>query len=276
MDLRWKDSLITRAGCVVARNVFRKAVLSAVLFPLALGLTPVAAQPGSTSDGLRVQAAPTVSLHELAHKVPSDARKEYGRAIHALQKNDSAAEIVHLRKAVAIDKEFLSAQEALGDAEVKSEDYAGAAKAFEAVARYDPHDDSIYGDLAIVYLHQDRLADAEAAARRAFSRDGASKQDCYLLGLSLARQGKMEAIRYLYASANQFPEAYLMAVLLLSQQGQVKEAQAAARLYLATGVRAYREEVGKWLAGNDVSEKAALDAPPQSLVDAGPPLHPAK
>src|SRR5439155_9086184 len=76
-------------------------------------------------------AGPTVSIRQLQHKIPSDARKEYSKGQAAVRKGDHLAALDHFQKAVTIDPEFADAYSNLGAAQLSLGQLETAAEQFQ-------------------------------------------------------------------------------------------------------------------------------------------------
>jgi Flp pilus assembly protein TadD len=143
-----------------------------------------------------------------ALKKTDEARAEYGRTIAIdpkmseaylnlgmllLDKNDAAAAVAPLRKAV----ELLPAQSRprylLAVAQDRSGDPAGAAESFEALIHLDPNDITAIDYLGSAALRQGKLADAETRFRHALDVQPSGAEARRGLALSLDAQKNPQA-----------------------------------------------------------------------------------
>jgi predicted Zn-dependent protease len=104
-------------------------------------------------------------------------------------------------------------------------------------------------NVSYAYLSQNRLQQAEWAAREAAKLDPANTRAQLVLGWTLAREYRYtaEALDYLRRAAGEYPVAHLAAADVLAHQGSPSEARAELRAYLASGAKDYRTAAGNWL-----------------------------
>ena len=175
-----------------------------------------------------------VSLHELAHKVPGKAQKEFERAVRAREKKDTSQEMEHSRRRWPSTLSSWPAQVRLGVLCVEKQRYQQAQTALEQVVRFDHNSELGYTNLAIALLYQERLPQAEEAARRALTLDD-SRRNNFVLGIipggsEQARRNRMPWI----AAADEFPRApSFVAMRLLASAGETESARVRAIAYLA-------------------------------------------
>ena len=151
----------------------------------------------------------TISLGELAHRIPQSAQKEYAIAMKAYEKHNEVEAIHHLKEAISIDPEFLSAINNLGVIYTRLYQYDEALESFNQVIALNPRVGYAYGNLALVYLFRNGWEDAERAARRSLGLDSSNTRAMLCLGISLVKQHKFnkEAERSLRAAASAAPLA---------------------------------------------------------------------
>jgi len=178
-----------------------------------------------------------VSFTELAHKIPSAALKEARAADNALKKGDLDGVISHLEKVVLIDPAYVAAQRNLALAYLKTHQYDKAAPALDKLAELDPKSPLPYAGLSALYYNLNRMHDAEIAARRALDNDPYYELGHFLLGTTLALQGKEPqlALGHLTKALKHYPVAYVTKAGILARLGQRDEAKVEIEAYLDTG-----------------------------------------
>jgi tetratricopeptide (TPR) repeat protein len=193
----------------------------------------------------RKSADPIVSLADLCHTVTRTTLKEARAADKALKKNDFPEVIDHLEKVVKIDPEYVAARRNLSLAYLKTLQLEKAIRSFEILAELDPHAPLSYSGLSVTYLKLKRLADSEAAARRALELNSSYELGHFLLGTTLAAEDKdrQQALRHLARAIKRFPVAYVTAAGILARQGHRQEARVQLQAYLDSGDTASRAEV---------------------------------
>jgi tetratricopeptide (TPR) repeat protein len=191
----------------------------------------------------------TVSVFELAHKVPKKAKKELDLAEKASAKKDLAACVRHLQAAVEIDPEYLEARRQLGLCYMRLEQPEKIIETFSEVLKRDPRCAVAYASISAAHLLMSRFSEAESAARRAISFNPVLVRARYVLGLSLASQNKShaEALELMASSAETIPAAHFVAAQLLANQGEIDRARSEAKAYLASGEPSHQKEAADWL-----------------------------
>jgi hypothetical protein len=182
-------------------------------------------------------AGSVISLAELKHKVPRNALKEAEQANKALKKRDMKSLILHLQKAIALDPGFVAARRNLANAFLTTHQYVYAADAYRELLALDAHSVVGYMGLSTAYMSIQKVREAEEPARKAVELDNGSELAHYLLGCSLAAQGKdfREALSHLGKAFKTFPAAHLIAARILALEGRKDEAKARIQEYLDTG-----------------------------------------
>jgi tetratricopeptide (TPR) repeat protein len=177
----------------------------------------------------------TVSLHDLQHKVPGKAVREFDRATDARVKRRFEEAIGHLKKAISIDPEFTVARNNLAAIYMWKAKPELAVEQLEEAIRFDPHATIPYSNLALSYLQLDQLADAERAGRQAVDLDRSGPRSEMVLGMILVLRNKFtdEAERLLDHAKLEFPQAYLLNARLLAARGESSEARAQLEAYMA-------------------------------------------
>ena len=143
-----------------------------------------------------------------ALKRGDEARTEYERAIELdpkmpeaylnlgillLDKQEYAAAVVPLRKAVELLPGQSRPRSLLAVAQERSGDPEGAARSFEGVLHLDPNDPAANGYLAELDLRRNKPAEAEMRFRRALEIRPDAPEDLQGLARSLEAQNKPEA-----------------------------------------------------------------------------------
>jgi predicted Zn-dependent protease len=104
-------------------------------------------------------------------------------------------------------------------------------------------------NVSYALLTQNRLQQAEWAARESLKLDPGNPQAQLILGWTLAREYRYtgEALDCLRHAAIVLPVAHLAAADVLAHQGTIPEARAELQAYLASGARDYRTAAENWL-----------------------------
>ena len=104
-------------------------------------------------------------------------------------------------------------------------------------------------NISYALLNQNRLQQAEWAAREALEIDPANAHAQLILGWTLAREYRYtsEALDCLRKAARELPVAHLAAADVLTHQGSLIEARAELQAYLASGEKDYRIPAENWL-----------------------------
>ena len=195
-------------------------------------------------------ASGTVSLAQLGHKVPSKARKEALLAQKAWKKGELQTCADHLKRATAIDPDYLDAWNSLALVYVRLNQPEKVIPAFGEVLRIDPHAALAYSLIGAAQATMGHFAEAEVAARRSLEIDSTSERSRYVLGLSLAQQNKndAEALKYLRQSYDAFPMARMVAAQVLARRGNIVEARSQLEMYLPLAPPSQGDQVKRWLA----------------------------
>jgi Flp pilus assembly protein TadD len=190
-----------------------------------------------------------VTLHELAHKIAGEARKEFESAIKAEKKGDEVSAIKHFKKAVAIDPEYVDALNNLGVSFLHRKRTDLAVEQFNKAIAIDPHAAIPYCNLALALLMQNKLTDAERAARQNVKLDDAGTWGRLVLGFTLVLQKKFtpEAERNLRIAVGQFSQASLLLAPILAARGEIENAKEQLKLYLASGDRSWVDVANGWM-----------------------------
>jgi len=104
-------------------------------------------------------------------------------------------------------------------------------------------------EISYAYLSQNKLQQAEWAARESVAMDPSNAQAQLILGWTLARQHRYtaETLDCLRRAADKYPVARLGAADVLAHQGSLSESRAEIEAYLATGDTDYHRAAETWL-----------------------------
>ncbi len=168
----------------------------------------------------------TVSLHQLTHKVPAQARKAFDKGEQAKSKgrHEQAAEF--FRQATVADPEYADAFSELGAEESAQGDLPHAVEHFQKALDIAPDHAVAISNLSIALAKMRRYDEASAAARRALQYMPASGKLRFVLATSLllSKGDSDEVLSNLERSTDEIPRAHLVAARLLMQRGRRAEA----------------------------------------------------
>jgi tetratricopeptide (TPR) repeat protein len=104
-------------------------------------------------------------------------------------------------------------------------------------------------NVSYALLSENRLQQAEWAARESVALDPTNAQAQLILGWTLAREYRYtaEALDSLRRAARSYPVAHLGAADVLVHQGSLDQARAEVEAYLATGAKDYHRAAETWL-----------------------------
>ena len=215
----------------VVRILFCACVVALGPYGSAFGQAPE--PPRSVSN--RLTASETVTVHDLSHRVPGRAVKEYERALKATTEGKKESAIAHYNKAIAADPEFLAAVNNLGVIYLDLNRLDVAIEQFTKAIAVDPHSPLPQVNLAIAYLRRGLFDDAERAARRAVDLDRVDKFGRLVLGISSLMKGNFtaEAERNLTQAAQEYNVAKVWLAIGLSARGDIANARDHLRTYVA-------------------------------------------
>jgi len=176
----------------------------------------------------------TVSIHQLTHKVPPQARKAFDKGEQAKDKgrHEQAAEC--FRKATTIDPEYADAFSELGAEESAQGDLPHAVEHFQRAIEIAPDHAVAISNLSIVLAKMRRYEEASVAARRALQYMPGSGRLRFVLATSLllSKGDSDEVLSNLERATDEIPRAHLVAARLLMQRGQRTEALQHVESYL--------------------------------------------
>ncbi|HLH42801.1 MAG TPA: tetratricopeptide repeat protein [Bryobacteraceae bacterium] len=198
--------------------------------------------------------AGTVSIHQLTHKIPPKAQKEFEEGQSASRKGGWSSALKHYQEAAAIDPEFADAYAEMGSAYAALGQLARAAEQYGKAVELAPDHNTAVANLSIVLCELKRYHEAAALARRALRLRPTMTELHYVLGVSLAEEGgdPPEALANLLRSASEFPEAHLLAAKILIDLNRRSEAIEHLERYLHSSPAGQepdaRQEAEMWLA----------------------------
>lgn len=154
-------------------------------------------------------ASRSISLRRLAHNVPKKAQKLYFDAKCAWERDDTAAAVVFLENAIAVDDQFFEATNNLGVMCLRQGRLNDALVMFRRATQIDGSDSQAELNLAYVLLMLSRFSEAEDAARASLRGDPKAGWARICLAISLLEQGKKraEAIFHLKQASDELEEA---------------------------------------------------------------------
>ena len=168
----------------------------------------------------------TVSIKQLAHRPPPEARKafEKGSLAEGNGDHEHAAEL--FREAITIDPEFADAYNELGAVDAARGNLPQALKDFQKAVNIVPEHPLALPNLAIVLAKLRRFHGAAVVARRALQLSPGSGTVRYVLATSLYFENGPtdEVLENLEKAASEVPMAYLVAARLLDVRGNRDEA----------------------------------------------------
>ncbi len=177
----------------------------------------------------------TVSLHQLSHKVPKQAKKEFEKAARA--GDDHAKVIAHLQKAIEIDPGYIEALNNLGSRYIQVNRLDDALEVLERAEKLDASNVKVQTNLAVTFLSMKKTADAERTARRAYQLGANDPRARYILALTLYHKHEFtdETVKLLRASLDQFPNANIALAAVYANTGRPNEARGVLYGYLSSG-----------------------------------------
>ncbi len=200
----------------------------------------------------------SVSVGQLAQKVPRAASKEFKAGMKAIKSGTAEVATMHLKKALAIYPKYVDALNALGLCDVMRQHRRQAADEFRAAVALDPYHAASWSNLSVVLYALKQFGEAADAAQRAVSLDAGLIKARFMLGMSLhaLKNEDKAALVYLQESADQFPQAHITVSEILAANGSRADAAQHVRLYLEHFDGSVdRAAAEKWLE--------ELEAPPQ-------------
>ena len=205
---------------------------------------PSKAKVGRSSDA-------TVSIRQLQHKVPGEARKEFGKGQAASTKGDQSNALDHFQKAARLDPEFADAFNGIGVTYAALGQLQQAADQFQKAIDLVPDHPGAAANLSIILCKLAHYREAGDMARRALKLDPALLKVRYVLGLSLVTEGgdKAEALDNLQRAAAEVPKAHLLVAKILAETDRRQDAVKQLEDYLRSSPAndLDRQKVEEWL-----------------------------
>jgi tetratricopeptide (TPR) repeat protein len=192
----------------------------------------------------------TISLAELQHKPPKEALKEADKGAAAARAKRIDKAIAHFDRCLEIDPEFAAVRQGLANLYLFKHDDRDAVTHLEALLRQRTMSVWAWANLSAVRFRLRRIPEAEAAARRTLALDDKNQIGRYILGISLASEGRNtdEALNSLRATWDNFPGGHLAAAHVLASRGDTAGAREQVEAYLATNPHGDITSVQVWLA----------------------------
>jgi tetratricopeptide (TPR) repeat protein len=168
----------------------------------------------------------TVSLKQLSHKIPPQARKAFDKGEQAEGKGRYQEAADFFREAVSIDPEYTDAFNELGAMQARQGDLPHAAESFRKAVDVAPEDAMGLSNLSIVLAKMRKFDEAAEVARRAVRVMPGSGTVRFVLATSLllGSGDSPEVLDNLERSAPEIPRAHLVAAQLLARRGRREDA----------------------------------------------------
>ena len=174
------------------------------------GLPPLTIRITAPANASRPNPAGPISITRLRHKVPGKAQKLFRRG-----------SLEDLEQAVALDADYMEAQNNLGCKYLERGDYSRALEHLERAAHLDPLP-MTYTNLAIALVQLSRFTDALAAVQHAMREGDASSKTKYVFAIVLMRLGRPspEYMPPLVAASEDFAPARRVLALIEAQNAR--------------------------------------------------------
>lgn len=194
-------------------------------------------------------SAQTISVEQLAHRVPASVAREYAASAKALAAGDLARSIALCRKAIQSDPDNASAHNDLGVLYLNDGRLDEAIAEFQRAIALQPTLTSALVNASFASLSRGNPQDAERFARSALDLRRLDHRAHLLLCWSLVAQHiyTRAALESLRIAEREFPEARLAAADVLMHQGSLDEARAEVELYLAGETLEHKSLAETWL-----------------------------
>jgi len=168
----------------------------------------------------------TISLHQLEHKVPPEAKKAFDRGVRAAADQKYTDAIAAFQQAVTVDPEYADCLNELGVAEAALGNLENAAEDFQKAIDVAPEHPAALPNLSIALAKLRRFHDAGAVARRALKVVPDSGRIRYILAASILTDNgdPNEALTQLERASDEIPKAHLVAADVLVALGRRDEA----------------------------------------------------
>jgi tetratricopeptide (TPR) repeat protein len=176
----------------------------------------------------------TISIRQLEHKIPPEARKEFNKGVAASKKGDHQGAVDHFQKAVSLDPELADGHNNLGSAYAALGQMEPAAEQFQKTIDLVPDHSLGLANLSVALCKLKRYAEAAQVARRALKLDSSLLKIRYVLAVSLIAQhgDNAEVLENLERATPEVPQARLVAADILAGAGRRGEAAKQLEQYL--------------------------------------------
>jgi len=187
-----------------------------------------------TSPNVPRPGGNTVSLQQLQHKVPPEARKAFERGERLVSEAKYDEAIAAFRQALAVDPEYADGLNELGVAEAAKGDLEHAAEHFQAAINIAPDHAAALPNLSIALAKLRRFHEAAVVARRALKVVPDSGRVQYILaaGILMDNGDPEEALQHLDKASEEIPKAHLVAADVLVALGRLDQAIKHLELFL--------------------------------------------
>lgn len=197
-------------------------------------------------------AGGTVSIRQLQHKIPPEARKEFDKGVTASKKGDHQGALDHFQKAVNVDPELADGYNNLGSAHAALGQLEQAAEQFQKAIDLVPDHSLAVANLSVTLCKMHKYPEAERVARRALSLDSSLLKIRYVLAVSLIAQhgNSDEVLENLQRASSEVPKAHLVAADILERTGRRDDAMRQLEEYLRSTPEedTDRQRVEAWVA----------------------------
>jgi tetratricopeptide (TPR) repeat protein len=168
----------------------------------------------------------SISIQQLAHRVPPQARKAFEKGSLAEGNGDNERAAEYFREAVSIDPEFADAYNELGAVDAARGNLPQALEDFQKALNIVPEHPLALPNLSIVLAKLRRFHEAADVARRALRLSPGAGTLRYVLATSLyfEKGPTDEVLENLELAASEVPMAYLVAARLLDLKGKRDDA----------------------------------------------------
>jgi len=210
----------------------------------------------------------TISIRQLQHKIPPEARKEFSEGVKASKKGDHQRAVEHFHKAVTIDPELADGYNNLGSAHAALGQLEQAAQQFQHAIDVIPDHHLALANLSVTLCKMEQYPEAEQVARRVLKLDSGLLKIRYILAVSLIAQHRdsPEILENLQRAAADVPKAHLVAAEVLAQAGHRDDAAKEIEEYLRVAPEqdVERQKLKTWLARLRVRPNQDLEVAPES------------
>ena len=165
----------------------------------------------------------TVTVEQLQHKPPKEARKAAQKAQHLSEKKQYAKAAKQLEKAVAADPEYGAAYNNLGVQYLRLGRAPESVAAFRRGVELDPANARAQVNLAVALMQVGKFKEAENWVRRSIHLDRDIPAAHYVLGTILAHKGDvMAATQELTRVADRLPAAQQALAMLRNSMARAR------------------------------------------------------